>query len=34
VDNYKSAKFKSVPGGHISSLFYMDEIWKEIIGSN
>lgn len=33
VDNYRSAKLKSVPGGHISSLFYLDEIWKEIISS-
>lgn len=33
VDNYKSAKFKVIPGGHISSLFYMDEIWTEMIGS-
>lgn len=33
VDNYASAKFKVVPGGHISSLFYMDEIWTEIIDS-
>ncbi|OAP57652.1 hypothetical protein AYL99_08390 [Fonsecaea erecta] len=30
VSNYKSAKLKVVPGGHISSLFYMDEIWEEI----
>ena len=31
VDNYKSARLKSVPGGHISSLYYMDEIWRELI---
>ncbi|OQV03810.1 hypothetical protein CLAIMM_08804 [Cladophialophora immunda] len=31
VDNYRSTKHKLVPGGHISSLFYMDEIWDEII---
>jgi len=33
VENYRSARFKSVPGGHISTLFYMDDIWKEIIVS-
>ena len=33
VDNYRSVKFKMVPGGHISSLFYMDELWKELIDS-
>ncbi|EXJ70363.1 uncharacterized protein A1O5_06431 [Cladophialophora psammophila CBS 110553] len=32
VENYRSAKLKLVPGGHISSLFYMDEIWEEIVG--
>lgn len=31
VENYWSASRKVVPGGHISSLFYMDEIWQEII---
>ncbi|KAJ9145486.1 Branched-chain-amino-acid aminotransferase [Pleurostoma richardsiae] len=31
VDSYRSAKLKLIPGGHISSLFYMDEIWEEII---
>ncbi|KEF56163.1 uncharacterized protein A1O9_07744 [Exophiala aquamarina CBS 119918] len=33
VDNYRSATYKSLPGGHISSLFYMDEIWRDIIGA-
>lgn len=28
--NYKSARVKTVPGGHISSLFYLDDIWREI----
>ncbi|KAL9487966.1 hypothetical protein ACSS6W_000243 [Trichoderma asperelloides] len=31
VANYESATLKLVPGGHISSLFFMDEIWKELI---
>ncbi|KAJ5683508.1 hypothetical protein N7462_006673 [Penicillium macrosclerotiorum] len=31
VENYKSASLKVIPGGHISSLFYMDEIWQEMI---
>lgn len=29
VANYKSAKLKVIPGGHISSLYYMDEIWRD-----
>ncbi|KAF4957132.1 hypothetical protein FGADI_3352 [Fusarium gaditjirri] len=33
VENYPSAKLKLIPGGHISSLFYMDEIWREVINS-
>lgn len=33
VSNYKSASLKLVPGGHISSLYYMDEIWQEMIDS-
>ena len=31
VENYRSAELKVVPGGHISSMFYMDEIWSELI---
>jgi pimeloyl-ACP methyl ester carboxylesterase len=31
VENYKSAKLKVIPGGHISSIYYMDEIWQEMI---
>lgn len=33
VETYRSARLKLIPGGHISSLFYMDEIWGEIIAS-
>ena len=32
VANYKSAiKLKLLPGGHISSLFIMDELWRDLI---
>lgn len=31
VANYNSAKLKLLPGGHISSLFFMDELWREMI---
>lgn len=31
VANYRSANFKSIPGGHMSSLYYMDDIWRETI---
>ncbi|KAL7947107.1 Alpha/Beta hydrolase protein [Trichoderma barbatum] len=31
VSNYKCAKLKLLPGGHISSLFFMDELWEEMI---
>ncbi|UNI16461.1 hypothetical protein JDV02_002893 [Purpureocillium takamizusanense] len=31
VANYKNATLKIIPGGHISSLFYMDEIWQTMI---
>ncbi|KAL7922895.1 Alpha/Beta hydrolase protein [Trichoderma austrokoningii] len=30
VDSYKSAALKLLPGSHISSLFYMDELWEEL----
>lgn len=33
VANYKSARAKTIPGGHISALYYMDEIWGDLIGS-
>jgi pimeloyl-ACP methyl ester carboxylesterase len=29
--NYKNARLKVVDGGHLSGLFYMDEIWKEFL---
>ncbi|ORX71721.1 alpha/beta-hydrolase [Basidiobolus meristosporus CBS 931.73] len=29
--NYKGAKAKNIPGGHISSLYYMDDIFQDII---
>ncbi|KIW10586.1 hypothetical protein PV08_11550 [Exophiala spinifera] len=31
VENYRSAKLKMVPGGHISAIYYMDEIWQDMI---
>jgi pimeloyl-ACP methyl ester carboxylesterase len=31
VENYRSAKLKIIPGGHISSVYYMDDIWQEMI---
>lgn len=31
VANYKSANLKIIPGGHISSLYYLDEIWREML---
>lgn len=31
VASYKSATLKLFPGGHISSLFFMDELWRELI---
>lgn len=31
VANYRSAKFKAIPGGHISSVYYLDEIWRDMI---
>ncbi|KHN95224.1 thioesterase family protein [Metarhizium album ARSEF 1941] len=32
VANYKSAKAKTIPGGHISSLYHMDGICQDILG--
>ncbi|KAJ6784663.1 hypothetical protein PWT90_03226 [Aphanocladium album] len=29
--NYKSATSKTIPGGHVSSMYYMDDIWEEMI---
>jgi len=29
--NYRSATLKRIPGGHISALYFMDEIWQELI---
>lgn len=34
IANYKSAKSKVVPGGHIASLFFMDDIWREMLNVN
>lgn len=31
VDNYKNATFRTVPGGHIAGLFYMDELWDQVV---
>jgi pimeloyl-ACP methyl ester carboxylesterase len=31
VTNYKAAVAKTIPGGHISSLYYMDDIFADII---
>ncbi|KAH7187795.1 hypothetical protein ACKAV7_006978 [Fusarium commune] len=28
--NYKTSRLKTVPGGHLASLYYLDEIWREI----
>ncbi|CEJ93723.1 hypothetical protein VHEMI09294 [[Torrubiella] hemipterigena] len=30
VANYKSATEKTVPGGHLSTLYYMDELWADM----
>lgn len=30
VENYRSARLKLLPGGHISALFYMDELWEDL----
>ncbi len=29
--NYNNATSKTVPGGHMSSMYYMDDIWQEMI---
>jgi pimeloyl-ACP methyl ester carboxylesterase len=31
VANYSNAKAKTIPGGHISSLYYMDDIFQDMI---
>ena len=31
VANYRSATLKLIQGGHISALYYMDDIWREMI---
>ncbi|RFU76064.1 hypothetical protein TARUN_6179 [Trichoderma arundinaceum] len=33
VKNYKSAQLRLFPGGHISSMFHSDEIWKEMFSN-
>jgi hypothetical protein len=30
VENYKCSKLWVVPGGHLSGLFYLDEIWEKV----
>lgn len=30
VDNYPNATMRSVPGGHIAGLFYLDEVWEQL----
>ena len=32
VRNYRNATLKTHPGGHIASMWHMDEIWEEMIG--
>jgi pimeloyl-ACP methyl ester carboxylesterase len=29
--NYKSSTLKIIPGGHISALYYMDDLWSELL---
>ena len=31
VGNYRNARLKKIHGGHVASLFYMDEIWREML---
>ncbi|ATY61269.1 hypothetical protein A9K55_005470 [Cordyceps militaris] len=31
AENYANATAKTIPGGHISSLYYMDDIWEEMM---
>ncbi|CAH0047027.1 unnamed protein product [Clonostachys solani] len=31
AENYKNSVLRVVPGGHISSLFYLDELWEQLI---
>jgi pimeloyl-ACP methyl ester carboxylesterase len=31
VQNYKSAHFTLIPGGHVSALFYQDELWVQML---
>jgi hypothetical protein len=33
VENYRSARLKLLPGGHISALFYMDELWRDLFST-
>ncbi|OAQ96758.1 hypothetical protein LLEC1_01424 [Akanthomyces lecanii] len=32
--NYSNAARKTVPGGHVSSMYYMDDMWEEMITCN
>jgi pimeloyl-ACP methyl ester carboxylesterase len=34
AENYKNATLKIVPGGHISAVFFMDELWQEFLDAN
>lgn len=31
VDNYPNAVARTVPGGHISGMFHMDELWQQLV---
>jgi pimeloyl-ACP methyl ester carboxylesterase len=31
VNNYKNAKGRTIPGGHVSALFYQDELWAQLL---
>lgn len=33
VDNYKSARSKEIAGGHLATLWHIDETWEESISS-
>lgn len=33
AENYRSARLKTIPGGHISALYYLDDLWSELIES-
>jgi pimeloyl-ACP methyl ester carboxylesterase len=33
AENYKAARLKKIPGGHLSALYYLDDLWSEFIES-